>query len=113
MAHPKNDASRRDKSAGAALPQKNAVPSVNGETAHEESLLDEALEETFPASDPVELQAEPKRASHKEAGQTQEDAAEHEERLLDEALEETFPASDPIAVPDSATVARTVSRQRH
>lgn len=113
MAHSKNDATQQAKAAPAASPRKNPVPSVNGETAHEESLLDEALEETFPASDPIELQAEQKRAAQKEAGRAQEDAAEHEERLLDEALEETFPASDPIAIPDHETAARTVARQRH
>jgi hypothetical protein len=57
----------------------------------EEALLDEAIEQTFPASDPIaELPASPE--SEKTAQCKDEDEA-----LLDEAIEETFPASDPIA----------------
>ncbi|WP_459617260.1 hypothetical protein [Bordetella sp. 2513F-2] len=40
--------------------------------------LDEALEETFPASDPIAIRPESQR-----------------EDRVDEALEDTFPASDP------------------
>ncbi|CAP41893.1 hypothetical protein [Bordetella petrii] len=46
--------------------------------------LDEALEDTFPASDPIAITPE-------EAPQRDSDAA------IDEALEDTFPASDPPA----------------
>ena len=49
---------------------------------HIEDLLDEALEETFPASDPIAVHI----------GQPPFDEA------LDEALDETFPASDPVAI---------------
>ena len=45
---------------------------------HIEELLDEALEETFPASDPIAVHI----------GQPP----------FDEALDETFPASDPVAI---------------
>lgn len=63
---------------------------------HEEALLDEAVEETFPASDPVaEL---PHRHSIDQHGSASTD---EEEELLDDAIEMTFPASDPIAIPSS------------
>jgi len=53
--------------------------------------LDEALEDTFPASDPIAV-------TPNEAPQREPDAA------VDEALEDTFPASDPPAPvqPDKA-----------
>jgi hypothetical protein len=59
--------------------------------SHAERLLDEALEETFPASDPI--------AAH--LAEESSDALveqQHVERELDIALELTFPASDPIAI---------------
>lgn len=46
--------------------------------------LDEALEDTFPASDPIAVT--PEEAPQRGADDT-----------VDEALEETFPASDPPA----------------
>lgn len=46
----------------------------------QERELDEALDDTFPASDPVALTPEP------------------DEDKVDEGLAETFPASDPVAV---------------
>ncbi len=55
----------------------------------EESLLDAAVEDTFPASDPVaEL---PAQASSSKV-------IDSEDRSLDNAIEMTFPASDPVAV---------------
>lgn len=66
--------------------------SSNADVQREESLLDDAIEQTFPASDPTaDLPASP--ASVKTAWCIDED-----EELLDEAIEMTFPASDPIAV---------------
>lgn len=66
--------------------------SSGGAVQREESMLDEAIELTFPASDPTaELPAS--AASEKTAQCNDEDDA-----LLDEAIELTFPASDPIAV---------------
>ena len=53
--------------------------------------LDEALEDTFPASDPIAI--------------TPDDAPQrNSESTVDEALEDTFPASDPPAPsqPDKA-----------
>lgn len=66
----------------------------SGDTAspaesHQEAQLDCALEQTFPASDPV---AEVETA----APLTEEECAK--ETLLDDAVEMTFPASDPISV---------------
>ena len=65
----------------------------SGDTVQrEELLLDEAIELSFPASDPTaELPAS--AVSEKMAQCSDED-----EGLLDEAIELTFPASDPIAV---------------
>ncbi|WP_144631089.1 hypothetical protein [Bordetella genomosp. 13] len=49
--------------------------------------LDDALEDTFPASDPISIDAG-KDAENRKTG--------HDQRV-DEALEDTFPASDPVA----------------
>ena len=62
--------------------------------AHNEALLDHALMETFPASDPIA-----------ETPQAEEVSGERKakEALLDEAIEMTFPASDPVSVTSSIT----------
>ncbi|HVK94479.1 MAG TPA: hypothetical protein VM571_07100 [Noviherbaspirillum sp.] len=96
MNDPKKGAGQGETQLTAHMPQKNAVsPLASVASEHEERLIDEALEETFPASDPVE-----EHSSEQTPERLRADAAvyEHEEGLLDEALEETFPASDPIAV---------------
>jgi hypothetical protein len=63
--------------------------------SHDEKLLDHALKETFPASDPVAERDCKEDVSEKEQA---------EEGLLDTAVEMTFPASDPISVdPNSIT----------
>lgn len=62
--------------------------------SHEDELLDTALEQTFPASDPIsELVADTPPKPKEIAKET----------LLDEANEMTFPASDPISVSSSIT----------
>lgn len=68
-------------------------------TPHEEEVLDEALEESFPASDPIAVSTERKKGNTPpRADQPAKQAGTpHAEEVLDEALEETFPASDPIA----------------
>jgi len=60
---------------------------------HQEDILDEAIEETFPASDPISPDSGKDPVGKKKAGQ--EDAQEEE---LDDALEDTFPASDPVSI---------------
>lgn len=69
---------------------KKSLTSSDGRKAsHKEQLLDEALAETFPASDPVaEVPDEPDVSGAETAKET----------LLDTALEMSFPASDPISV---------------
>lgn len=63
------------------------------EQEHKEKVLDEAIEETFPASDPISPDSGKDPVGKKKAGQ--EDAQEEE---LDDALEDTFPASDPVSI---------------
>ena len=114
MTDPKKDIDQQEKIATAPLPQKNAEsPPVGKSAQHEENLLDDALEATFPASDRVA--EKPVKGTPKQEAMLaiDEEIVEHEEFLLDEALWMTFPASDPIAIPDPDTVARTVSRQEH
>jgi hypothetical protein len=62
--------------------------------SHEDELLDTALEQTFPASDPISDLVADKPPDPKEIAK---------ETLLDEANEMTFPASDPISVASSIT----------
>ncbi len=65
---------------------------------HEENLLDEALDETFPASDPVaEIPLSTEKSGHKSVQQTAK------EELLDVGIEMTFPASDPVSVSSGIT----------
>jgi hypothetical protein len=64
----------------------------------EERDLDEALEETFPASDPVSIGVDkPRRAPAPPLTQGQQ---------LDEGLEETFPSSDPVSIDTGKTPKR-------
>lgn len=56
---------------------------------HAERLLDDSLDNTFPASDPFVEKPQPEQLTATEKAK---------EALLDEALEDTFPASDPISV---------------
>lgn len=66
----------------------------NERDAHNEALLDHALMETFPASDPIAetprlVETSPERKA--------------KQALLDEGIEMTFPASDPVAVTSGIT----------
>lgn len=74
-----------------AKPEDNerGTPVTPDSASHEEQLLDKALDDTFPASDPVAEM--PEEAASPPGEQVQE-------TLLDTALEMSFPASDPIAV---------------
>lgn len=60
-----------------------------------EALLDEAVDESFPASDPVAELPSTQGNQQYCAGN------DEEEESLDHAIEMTFPASDPIAIPSS------------
>jgi hypothetical protein len=62
----------------------------------EDALLDEAIELTFPASDPIAVS--PLRKERTTA------PGSPETRALDKAIELTFPASDPIAPPSVSKV---------
>ena len=64
--------------------------------SHDEKMLDRALKNTFPASDPVAELPVNDEPSDKEKA---------EERLLDDAVEMTFPASDPVSV-DANSITR-------
>jgi len=58
----------------------------------DESLLDEAIDLTFPASDPAT------GLSASQGSNETKQCQDEDEDLLDEAIELTFPASDPIAM---------------
>lgn len=60
---------------------------------HQEDVLDEAIDETFPASDPISPDSGKHPTRRKKP--SREDSVEHK---LDEALDDTFPASDPVSI---------------
>lgn len=83
----------------------NAGSKQAAKAATSEKELDSALENTFPASDPV-AEVQPKKTKRGEVGSDAEDDAglsEEGEELLDDAVSMTFPASDPISVSSSIT----------
>lgn len=77
-------------------------PAAEAEKRKADARLDEALEESFPASDPAAILGEDAplhRPKEKEAARAT--ACDHKiqaSRTLDEALDESFPASDPPAI---------------
>lgn len=75
-------------------PKPSAATSKKELDAHNEALLDHALMETFPASDPI---AETPRLVEVSP------ARKAKQALLDEGIEMTFPASDPVSVTSSIT----------
>ncbi len=87
-----------------------------------EEALDNALEESFPASDPVSVSTDKAAPDHgasadrpqpgtqrpDEARSAQRkpgepNPAEHKEQVLDEGVEESFPASDPVSIDTKKT----------
>lgn len=66
---------------------------------HDEAVLDEAIEETFPASDPVAA-----KISEKNKARPQVAGEDSDEELVDESIELTFPASDPPAVASTTRI---------
>ncbi len=93
---PPGDVSSKEASVAERTKQK--IASAN-QQQHDEALLDDAVEQTFPASDPVaEL---PAAHEHGQYGA----GCDEEEESLDHAIEMTFPASDPIAIATSEETA--------
>ncbi|MFG1279317.1 hypothetical protein [Xanthobacter autotrophicus] len=85
----------------------NSRPSVSPDrSAQTEARLDEALEESFPASDPPAVSRPDPAPARSPEPSAQEEAARaagcehkaHDSQTLDEALDESFPASDPPAI---------------
>lgn len=74
---------------------------------HEEALLDEAVDESFPASDPVAEMPATHGSQQYGAG------SDEEEDSLDQAIEMTFPASDPIAIPSSEEMSHEKDLRQH
>ncbi|MFS8035980.1 hypothetical protein ACI7BZ_03275 [Xanthobacter sp. AM11] len=82
----------------------NSTDPVAAAAAQTERRLDEALEESFPASDPPAITRDPVpvSAAPAEGAESARAAAcerkAHASETLDEALDESFPASDPPAI---------------
>lgn len=72
-----------------------------GTDSHQESLLDSALDDSFPASDPVAAVAPVPLATEKSGQKSVQQTAKEE--LLDVGIEMTFPASDPVSVSSGIT----------
>lgn len=76
-------------------PTRKPGPQQPHEEDNVERDLDEALEETFPASDPVSIEIDkPKRPPASKTAET---------KRLDKGLEATFPASDPVSIDTGKT----------
>lgn len=85
--------------------EKNTTPfPTSKDNPGRDDTLDSALEETFPASDPVSVTTSktdiPTERRHEEAAKSPQKGQDKipEEDTLDEAIEESFPASDPVSV---------------
>ncbi len=76
------------------------------ETQREEAMIDEAIDLTFPASDPV---AEFSASAASEKTQAFHD---EDEVMLDEAIEMTFPASDPISFTPQDKVVKPRTKEK-
>lgn len=66
-----------------------------------ENQLEEGLEDTFPASDPVSVTRATRTGAPGEFAMRKNDDGdqdEDKEETLEEGLEDTFPASDPVAI---------------
>lgn len=93
MAHDKNSDTKSREPIDASDNTKK-----RGSDEHQESLLDNALDDTFPASDPV---AEVPLATEKSGIKRVQQTAKEE--LLDVGIEMSFPASDPVSVSSGIT----------
>lgn len=72
--------------------------------ADKEEELQEGLEDTFPASDPVSVATTGHPGRPKKVDPVREGGRDNGE--LDEGLEDTFPASDPVSVTNSTRMGR-------
>ena len=77
------------------IPMPNPADTTIGTPGNnEQERLDEALQETFPASDPISLSIDSDEVFMVDP----DDLCPIDEERLDAALLETFPASDPVSV---------------
>lgn len=90
MTHPKKE-TQSERKAG-RTEQAHITPDA---ATHEEHIRDEALADTFPASDPIAPDVGT-ADTHQPSQRNTADTAT--ETLLDDAIEMSFPASDPTAV---------------
>ena len=79
--------------------------------AHKTGQLDQAIDDSFPASDPPAVTRPHKSTpAHQRPPEAEAEAADdaHIDKRLDEAVEESFPASDPPSqtAPGNADVTR-------
>lgn len=73
---------------------------------HQEALIDEGSELSFPASDP------PSHSPEAAGFAASDEGASEDEEQLDDAIENTFPASDPIAVKQITKISANKSSPR-
>lgn len=81
---------RQSPSAGEAT-----VPKPRGDDGSSEAAVDEAVRQSFPASDPAAPGVPSDRQREQEA---EKERLAEQQIALDEALAGTFPASDPVAL---------------
>lgn len=72
-----------------------------GDDTHVEEVLDNALDDSFPASDPVAAVDPVPLATEKSREKAVQQTAKEE--LLDAGIEMSFPASDPVSVSSGIT----------
>lgn len=87
---------------------KSRKPEKDTSQKEVEEELDEGLEDTFPASDPVSATRTTRTGAPGEFARkkkSKDDLHEHDEEL-EEGLEDTFPASDAISVTSSTHVGK-------
>lgn len=78
-----------------------------------EEELEEGLEGTFPASDPVSVTQTTRTGAPGEfAKEKDEDTAHRHNDELDEGLEGTFPASDPLSVTSTSHIGRPKKKKK-
>lgn len=76
------------------MTQESQTGGNTGKQRPDDERLDQAIDDTFPASDPVPTGGGGDKPAHPRGS---EDDVEKE---LDEALDDTFPASDPVPLTD-------------